>query len=400
MSTFSDVVEDAQKALAVGFLPVLQRVADKLNTALANRNTLKIIEGFGRTLADAFDSAITIAERLPWGTIGASLQLAGAGAKAVLGAFTSMPPWVQTAVITGWGLNKLTGGAIGKIAGELGGGLAGALGKSFFQRGGTPATPLFTKEVGLGGAGGGLGGVAGKAGGIGLLGGAALAAEAAVLAAAVYAVYDKIGGDLNRQSQRVQGQTASFVAQATPAELRRSLDGLLKQQRDLNGDLVKSIASTIFPQGRDQLADSIAQISAALEADAAKVTAAQSDFEIPPQRLSAQAEGVLRRAVEAGLDPTQHAVQRTIERNAERTREAAEASRKVAAAVAIAERVRSIQQSIANVQLMTIARKEMRPIVNVNTGFDVTLSVRDTVVRTSVRRSYGTISAGGRVGVS
>lgn len=390
MNTLGDVTEDAQKALAVGFLPVLQRVAAKLSTALADPATLKRIEGFGRTLADAFDSALTIAERLPWGTIGASLQLAGAGAKAVLGAFTSMPPWVQTAVITGWGLNKLTGGALGKIGVELVGGV--------FRRGATPATPMFTKEVGLPG-GGGPGGAVGKVGGIGALGMGALVAEAAVLAAAVYATYAKIGGDLNRQAQGVQGKTASFVGQATPAELRRSLDGLLKQQRDLNGDLVKSIASTIFPQGRDQLADSIAQLTAAIEADAAEVTAAQADFEIPPQRLSAQAEGVLRRAVEAGLDPSQHAVQRTLERNLERTREAAEASRKVAAAVAIAERARSIQQSIANVQLMAIARKEMRPVVKVNTGFDVTLSVRDMVVKTSVRRSYGTIASGNRRGL-
>jgi hypothetical protein len=41
----------------------------------------------------------------------------------LLQAFTSLPPWVQTAVITGWGLNKLTGGALGSIVGELGKGL-------------------------------------------------------------------------------------------------------------------------------------------------------------------------------------------------------------------------------------------------------------------------------------
>ena len=33
-----------------------------------------------------------------------------------------VPPWVQTAVLTGWGLNKLTGGALGYRA-ELGKGL-------------------------------------------------------------------------------------------------------------------------------------------------------------------------------------------------------------------------------------------------------------------------------------
>ena len=43
----------------------------------------------------------------------------GQGADALLTTFTSLPPWVQTAVLTGWGLNKLTGGALGNIAGIL-----------------------------------------------------------------------------------------------------------------------------------------------------------------------------------------------------------------------------------------------------------------------------------------
>ena len=34
-----------------------------------------------------------------------------------------LPPWVQTAVLTGWGLNKLTGGALGSIFGTLASGI-------------------------------------------------------------------------------------------------------------------------------------------------------------------------------------------------------------------------------------------------------------------------------------
>jgi hypothetical protein len=82
----------------------------------------------------------------------------GKGAKVVLDMFGALPPWVQTAVLTGWGLNKLTGGALGNIAGSLIGGM----------RGGTPANPMFTREVGPGGGGGGGGGL-----GAALLGGAA-----------------------------------------------------------------------------------------------------------------------------------------------------------------------------------------------------------------------------------
>jgi hypothetical protein len=51
------------------------------------------------------------------------MSMAGKGAKAAFDLFTGLPPWVQTAVITGWGLNKLTGGALGSIIGQLGSGL-------------------------------------------------------------------------------------------------------------------------------------------------------------------------------------------------------------------------------------------------------------------------------------
>jgi hypothetical protein len=123
MSTLADVTEDAQRALAEGFLPVLERLAARLGTAMADPKFINGIREFGKGLASGLDSLISIAEKLPWGTIGDSLKLAGAGAKAVLGVFTSMPPWVQTAVLTGWGLNKLTGGAIGSLVGQLAGGL-------------------------------------------------------------------------------------------------------------------------------------------------------------------------------------------------------------------------------------------------------------------------------------
>jgi hypothetical protein len=60
---------------------------------------------------------------LPWAAIGDAAKLLGTGSKALLDAFLGLPPWVQTAVLTGWGLNKLTGGALGGIVGELGKGL-------------------------------------------------------------------------------------------------------------------------------------------------------------------------------------------------------------------------------------------------------------------------------------
>jgi hypothetical protein len=123
MRRVGDAVEDAQMALATAFLPVLEKVGDKLGDLLKDPQSLAAIEDFGKTLADGLDDAIEIAGQLPWGAIGSTFKLMGEGAKTALELFTSAPPWLQTAVLTGWGLNKLTGGAAGNIIGALGSGL-------------------------------------------------------------------------------------------------------------------------------------------------------------------------------------------------------------------------------------------------------------------------------------
>jgi hypothetical protein len=117
---FKDAVEDAQMSLATAFLPVLEKVAGKLNTFLSDPKVMAQIKDFGAGLAGGLDDVIDFAGKLPWAAIGDAFKIAGTGAKAVLDAFKAMPPWVQTAVLTGWGLNKLTGGALGGIVGELG----------------------------------------------------------------------------------------------------------------------------------------------------------------------------------------------------------------------------------------------------------------------------------------
>jgi len=160
MSVLADVTEDAQRALAEGFLPVLEKVAGKLSKALGDPKVMANIREFGKGLASGLDSLISIAEKLPWGAIGDSLKVAGAGAKAVLGAFVALPPWVQTAVLTGWGLNKLTGGAIGSLVGQLAGGLIkGVLG---IQAGVVNVTGGVVNAPG--GIGGGKGGLPAAAG--------------------------------------------------------------------------------------------------------------------------------------------------------------------------------------------------------------------------------------------
>jgi hypothetical protein len=163
LNKLGDAGEDLRKSFAIGLLPVIQEVSEVLTTELAKPGTLNALKGIGQALADTLRSLIKSARQLPWGAIGDSLKIAGAGAKAVLDAFLGLPPWIQTAVITGWGLNKLTGGALSGIFTGLASGLIkGVLGMNagvvninagVVNGGGIP---------GAGGKGGGLLGGFGK----------------------------------------------------------------------------------------------------------------------------------------------------------------------------------------------------------------------------------------------
>jgi hypothetical protein len=154
MAALSDRVEDVQKALAGPLIPAIDRVRDRLIEFLGTDRVLVGAEKLGEAIAGLFtdeniDRGVGMVEGLidklttgdfsgitsgigniasevsglPWESIGNAAELLGTGAKALLDTFTSMPPWVQTAVLTAWGLNKLTGGALGGIVGELGKGL-------------------------------------------------------------------------------------------------------------------------------------------------------------------------------------------------------------------------------------------------------------------------------------
>jgi hypothetical protein len=198
-----DAFEDSRMALATGFLPVIRKVADKLTTELVKPEVQKQIQDFGTTLAGAFDRVLEIGSRLPWQQIGDSLKVAGQGAKAVFDAFAGLPPWIQTAVLTGWGLNKLSGGALGSLVTE---GIKLTFGQ-FAARGATPANPLFVSQVGgipgAGGAGGlGAVGTAAAAGGIGIV------AAGAVLDAQTLAAGFSRGYEASQQGD-VQGILAA-----------------------------------------------------------------------------------------------------------------------------------------------------------------------------------------------
>ncbi len=123
MRRLKDAGEDLSQVLARGVLPVLERFAKFLTAKLADPVFLAQVDEFGRNLGIAGGKFLDFLEKVDFKAIGAALQ-AGAGfAGQIIDAFLKAPTWLQEAIVTGWGLNKLTGGAVSGIFGELASGL-------------------------------------------------------------------------------------------------------------------------------------------------------------------------------------------------------------------------------------------------------------------------------------
>jgi hypothetical protein len=126
-----DALDDLRITFASAILPGIENVQAGLTKFLRDPETINALKNFGTQIAsfltpanvnkgigalkDAFVAIKGIVANIPFGTIGTSLQIAGRGAKFLLDSFVALPSWVQTAVITGWGLNKLTGGVLGNV---------------------------------------------------------------------------------------------------------------------------------------------------------------------------------------------------------------------------------------------------------------------------------------------
>ena len=169
-----DAIEDAEVAIAQGLMPAVGEVARELTTTLGDPQVQSGLKNLGTAIGGAVKGLVAFAKTVPWGTIASSLQAAAGFAKDLLGAFLGLPSWVQTAVITGWGLNKLTGGALNDLIGSLASGLIkGVLGIN--------AGVVNVNGAVVNGAGGIPGTAAGAAGAGGTL--ATLAAQGSVILA-------------------------------------------------------------------------------------------------------------------------------------------------------------------------------------------------------------------------
>lgn len=249
-------------AVGTGLLNPLADVAKILSTSLTDPAVITKLERLGESLgealkafvkqigpniprivgsiADGFADIATyiskidlagVLDAVPWDTIKTSMEVTGRVAKVILDTFLSMPSWVQTAVVTGWGLNKLTGGALGSIAGQLTGAVTkGLLGGG---RGSTPLNPLFVKDVGLpGGKGGGIpgapvGGAGAAAGGLLAAGPLAAAVAVAVPLVMLLAIPLLTKGKEGQGGPAPGGANARFDGEAFNLQFTKSLSPAL-----------------------------------------------------------------------------------------------------------------------------------------------------------------------------
>jgi hypothetical protein len=135
LNLMTDASEDAKKALAEGFFPVIQRVSSKITELANDPATLTRLRNFGTTLAGAFDKAIDVAEGIDWRAMGDGLKSAAGWAQRVWDAFNAAPAEAKGMIIALAGLSKLTGGAPIKIAVDFAKDAIGGVFGHFFERG-------------------------------------------------------------------------------------------------------------------------------------------------------------------------------------------------------------------------------------------------------------------------
>ena len=167
VAKFRDSIEDLQRTLAAGMLPVVSNLADALSDLFRDPAIQKGVQQFGKDLAAFFTPSrikggIAAIKDLA-AVVGPAFGAAASAIGAVATAFGKLPPDLRNLLIGAVAVNKLTGGLVTNIAG----GLAGAIGSALKTIVAGNVTVIGKSVVGPGGIPDPRGGVAGKVGGVG-----------------------------------------------------------------------------------------------------------------------------------------------------------------------------------------------------------------------------------------
>lgn len=130
VAKFRDAIEDLQRALATALLPTIGKIADRLQTFLADPKITKAVSELGDQIAGLFSdenlSAAADVLRSVFDTARAAAPVVAAAAKTMaevvktaVGVFRSLPPEIQQFAIGAFAINKITGGLVTNLASGL-----------------------------------------------------------------------------------------------------------------------------------------------------------------------------------------------------------------------------------------------------------------------------------------
>jgi len=377
LPALTHIVDVVGKAVVPAFGKLVDRIMPGITAGIDD--LAKALEGGGAEKAIG-----GIADAL--GTMIGLLQAAAGPVKMIVDAFMALPKEVQTILVAGFAVNKLTGGMVTQLAGEI-----------LFKRGGSPANPLFVADVT-----GGLGGLAGK-GGLGKAAGllATLTSLPVLIGAAVIAGVSTITWEgfvmpkLQEQAGANIGATEKLLRTGSMSDLQSALRGLeempdkldpLKRTLyELNASGIKTHTEGLEQAIRDEIASREATAALVLERGIragiaergfAKSGKWPSEKSITATRQRNLDRDTWQRAVTAGMGPAAASVERILERNA--TQAAASAA---TAKAALSGGLGQIGSSLA-----TLSAKNFSPTVNVNVA--TTISIRQLTRSVAINSNY------------
>jgi hypothetical protein len=252
VAKFKDAIDDLQRVLATALLPVIGKVSDALSKFLGDPAVVRGAKELGESIAGLFsDKNLAAGADILKGafqTAKDAAPIVAAAAKTTfgfvqgaVGLFKSLPPQLQTLLVSGFAINKLTGGLVTNLAG----GLISSVLKQLVSG----VVNVQGAVVNVAGVPGGLPGAVGAAegaagGGIrGLLGNVLKVAVVGLAAG----VAIELAGELGKQIQENQQQSADIATNVAKEIKEGNTAALLKAQAALQQGI-----SDLTHGGRDR----------------------------------------------------------------------------------------------------------------------------------------------------
>lgn len=231
----NDAMGDLSVKVGMVIVPALTDLAKGVTKFVSEneQDVLRFFEGLvrgGRDLA----SLLT-------GTVIPTLSNLGTGAANL---WNSIPGPLRDLLVKGFVADRTIKFLFGfSMTDVLKGGLKGLLGGGLFQRGSSPATPMYVKPVGVG-LGGGAAGVPGG-GGVGRLAKVGVALEGVAIVGAVAATIDQFAQDRSAEQAQLAEQAAGLLGDVREKSLAdiTNMTRLLKESQGADRVAIQTFAS-------------------------------------------------------------------------------------------------------------------------------------------------------------